>query len=90
MSFIKYIETQRELGIMGESQKRHFSQKYDKSSDDLKKVMDKNPESIINGFNEKGMKKTQDRILNNILFFFWLTIISIVISILATFIIAFA
>ena len=51
MSFIKYIETQRELGIMGESQKRHFSQKYDKSSDDLKKVMDKNPESIINGFN---------------------------------------
>jgi len=85
MSFIKYIETQRELRIMGELKKRQFSQKYDESSDDIKKVMDKNPESIINGFNEMARRKTQERILNNILFFFWLTIISLIISIAGVF-----
>ena len=85
MDFIKYIETQRELGIMGELQKRQFSQKYDKSSDDIKKVMDKNPDLIISGFNKKVIRKTQERILNNILFFFWLTILSIFISIAGAF-----
>lgn len=81
MSFIKYIETQRELKIMEELEKRRYSQKYDDSSDDIKKAMDKNPESIVNGFNEKSMRKTQKSILNYILFFFWLTIFSIIISI---------
>lgn len=81
MSFIKYIETQRELKIMGELEKRRYSQKYDDSADDIKKAMDKNPESIVNGFNEKSMRKTQESILNYILFFFWLTIFSIIISI---------
>lgn len=62
-----------------------YKKLYHKSSESLKETMDENPQFVVNRFNEDLNKRIQNRILNNVLFFFWITIIGMILSIVGYF-----
>ena len=84
-NFIKHIESLYELGVIKKDENMGYKKLYHKSSESLKETMDENPQFVVNRFNEDLNKRIQNRILNNVLFFFWITIIGMILSIVGYF-----
>lgn len=84
-NFIKHIESLYELGVIKKDEDMGYKKLYHKSSESLKETMDENPQFVVNRFNEDLNKRIQNRILNNVLFFFWITIIGMILSIVGYF-----
>ena len=80
-NFIKHIESLHELGVIKKDEEMGYKKLYHKSSESLKETMDENPQFVVNRFNEDLNKRIQNRILNNVLFFFWITIIGMILSV---------
>lgn len=85
MSFIKHIELLREANLVDENEKRHRIRNYYSASDELKKFMDKDPAYYMQSVFQKKLSKSNERISNNVLFFFYLTIISLICSVIIAF-----
>ena len=84
-NFIKHIESLYELGVIKKDEEMRYKKLYHKSSESLKETMDENPQFIVKRFNEDLNKRIQNRILNNVLFFFWITIIGMILSVVGYF-----
>ena len=84
-NFIKHIESLYELGVIKKDENMGYKKLYHKSSESLKETMDENPQFVVNRFNEDLNKRIQNRILNNVLFFFWITIIGMILCVVGYF-----
>ena len=87
-NFIKHIESLYELGVIKKDEEMRYKQLYHKSSESLKETMDENPQFIVDRFNEDLNKRIQNRILKNVLFFFWITIIGMILSVAGYFLLS--
>jgi len=80
--FLKQVEIRRKFGLISQIYASVLTKGYEKKDDEIKKIYDENAELYLNN-RENKMANDIKSIKNNLQFFFWFTIISIVISVLA-------
>lgn len=80
MSLLKHLELLREAELINENERRLRIRNYHSASEDLKKLMDKDPQAFMNYSSQQKSLKTIERISNNVLFFFVITLISLIVS----------
>ena len=80
--FLKQAEIRTKLGLISRIYANVLIKAYEEKDDEIKKIYDENAELYLNN-RENKMANDIKSIKKNLQFFFWLTIISIVISVLA-------
>jgi hypothetical protein len=80
--FLKQAEIRTKLGLISRIYASVLIKAYEEKDDEIKKIYDENAELYLNN-RENKMANDIKSIKKNLQFFFWLTIISIVISVLA-------
>jgi hypothetical protein len=80
--FLKQAEIRRKMFLINEQSYKVFVEAYESKNEESKKIYDENAELYFNG---KANKMSDDigSIKKNVQFFFWITMISLIISFIA-------
>ena len=79
--FLKQAEIRRKMYLINEQSYKAFVKAYESKDDETKKIYDENAELYFSGKASK-MSDDIDSIKKNVQFFFWITMISLIISFL--------